>query len=176
MKRLLLVLAFIGSAAVFQSCEGDPGPPGADGADGVESEVFELRNVNFTLNNNNEYTIYGTLNPNIFDSDNILIYRLSGLIDANTPIWQLIPRTLFLNEGELDYDYDFSKEDFTIYAGGTFNVGQVPQYINNQTFRIVIIPGYFSKKAVDKQDYNAVLSAYGIDDSHIKVIQPIKNK
>lgn len=169
MKRLLLMLAVITSATIFQSCEGDAGPAGPAGP---ESEVFELRNVDFGFNNTDGFNIYGTLDPNIYDSDNILIYRMSGLIDANTPIWQLIPRTLYLDEGELDYDYDFSREDFKIYARGTYNLEETPQFIDNQTFRIVIIPGYFSKMAVDRNDYNAVIKAYGIDDSHVKVIQP----
>jgi hypothetical protein len=73
------------------------------------------------------------INSQIFASDVILIYRMSGTIDSNTPIWQLILRTLFLTEGELDYDFDFS-EDFTIYAGGTYDLSATPQYIDNQTF------------------------------------------
>jgi hypothetical protein len=102
-----------------------------------------------------------------------LIYRLSGTIDSSTPIWQLIPRTLYLNQGELDYDYDFSREDFKIYAGGTFDLALAPQYIQNQTFRIVIIPGYFSgrsAKKVDKNDYNAVIKAYNINDTNVKIL------
>lgn len=174
MKRIFLLLAVV-SMTVFQSCEGDPGPPGRDGQDGisVESEVFELQNVNFQLNNNNEYVIFRDLNPAIFDSDNILIYRLAGTIDPQTPIWQLIPRTLYLNEGELDYDFDFSAIDFTIYAGGTYNLATTPQFINNQTFRIVIIPGYFSRggTVVDFEDYDAVIDAYDIDDSNVKILE-----
>jgi hypothetical protein len=165
MKKILLLFAAVGIVSL-SGCEGPQGPPGIN----VESEVFELLNVNFTLDNNNEYTIYRTLNPVIFDSDNIIIYRLSGTIDPQTPIWQLIPRTLFLPEGELDYDFDFSREDFTIYAGGTYNLATTPSFLNGQTFRIVIIPGYFSSRRmdnVDLNDYNAVIEAYGIDDSHI---------
>jgi len=171
MKRIFLFLAVVASAAVFQSCEGDQGPIGPDGP---ASEVFELQNRNFSLNANNEYTIYEALNPNILDSDNVLIYRLSGLIDSNTPIWQLIPRTLFLEQGELDYDYDFSREDFTIYAGGTYNLASTPVYITNQTFRIVIVPGYFSNKGatpVDTKDYNAVIKYYDIDDTKVTVLK-----
>ena len=102
-----------------------------------------------------------------------MIYRLSGTIDSSTPIWQLIPRTLYLNQGELDYDYDFSREDFKIYAGGTFDLALAPQYIQNQTFRIVIIPGYFSGRSarkVDKNDYNAVIKAYNINDTNVKIL------
>jgi len=173
-RKIVLMLTVV--AAMITGCEGPQGVPGPQGIQGPqgESEVFELRNVNFTFTNN-EYKIYQTLNPQILLADNILIYRLSGTIDSGTPIWQLIPRTLFLPQGELDYDFDFSKEDFTIYAGGTYDLTQTPSYINNQTFRIVIVPGYLSNKnaassALDKNDYDAVIKAYGIDDSKIAVL------
>ena len=172
MKRIFLLLAVV-AMTTLQSCDGDPGPQGPAGNPGPESEVFELQNVNFQLNQNNEYVIFRDLNPAIYDSDNILIYRMAGTIDAQTPIWQLIPRTLFLNEGELDYDFDFSAIDFTIYAGGNYNLATTPQFINNQTFRIVIIPGYFSNRpgsAVNFEDYNAVIKAYRIDDSNVKIL------
>jgi hypothetical protein len=176
MKRLLFLLSIIAIIA-FQSCTGPAGPPGRDGQDGqpgLLSEVFELRNVNFFLDKNNGYTIYQKLTPKIFDSDVILIYRLTGTIDANTPIWQQIPRTLFIKDvGELDYDFDFSKEDFTIYAGGTYNLATTPQFINGQTFRIVIVPGAFSNKSskkIDYSNYNEVIKTLGIDDSRVKLL------
>lgn len=170
MKRIFLLITTVVAMTVLQSCEGDQGPQGPAGP---ESEVFELQNVNFQLNQNNEYTIFRELNPAIYDSDVVLIYRLAGTINPQTPIWQLIPRTLFLNEGELDYDFDFSAVDFTIYAGGTYNLATTPQFINGQTFRIVIIPGYFSNKggtAVDFEDYDAVIKAYNINDKNVKVL------
>ena len=167
MKRIFLLLAVIG-ITTLSSCDGDTGPQGPPGP---ESEVFELQNVNFQLNQNNEYTIFQQLNPVIFDSDNILIYRMAGTINPQTPIWQLIPRTLFLDEGELDYDFDFSAVDFTIYAGGTYNLALTPQFIQNQTFRIVIVPGYFSKgTSIDYNDYDAVIKAFNINDSNITVL------
>jgi hypothetical protein len=167
MKRIFLLLAVIG-LTTLSSCDGDTGPRGPAGPD---SEVFELQNVNFQLNQNNEYTIFEELNPQIQDSDNILIYRMAGTINSQTPIWQFIPRTLFLNEGELDYDFDFSRVDFTIYAGGSFDLALTPQFTQNQTFRIVIIPGFFSKgTSVDFNDYDAVVKAFNIDDSNITVL------
>jgi hypothetical protein len=172
MKRILFFLSIF-SIALLQSCsgpEGIPGRDGQDGQDGLLSEVFELRNINFGYNPSNGYRIYQTLNPKIYASDVILIYRLSGTIDPSTPIWQPIPRTLFISLGkELDYDFDFSKEDFTIYAGGTYDLSTTPQYILNQTFRIVIVPGAFSNKnAIDYNDYNAVIKAFNIDDRNVK--------
>jgi len=172
MRKILLFLAVIGITAL-SSCSGPQGPPGRDGYS-AESEVFELRHVNFSYSASSGYTIYQTLNPNIYSSDTVLIYRMSDLINSTTPVWQLIPRTLFLPQGELDYDFDFSKQDFTIYAGGTYDPGLTPAYIQDQTFRIVVIPGYFSNKGgkpiVDKNDYNAVIKAYNINDSNIKVL------
>jgi len=181
MKKIITLLAVIGML-VFQGCtgpEGPPGPPGYDGQDGQDgqdgliAEVFELNNVSFVNDPADVpdlgYYIYRKLDPKIYDSDQILIYRLAGTIDANTPIWQSIPRTLFLAEGELDYDFDFSKEDFTIYAGGTYNLALTPQYLNNQTFRIVIVPGYFSK-SIDKNNYFAVVKALNIDESQVQKI------
>jgi len=171
MKKVALVLSVIG-IIVFSSCEGPQGPQGPTGYT-AESEVFELKNINFGYNDTDGYTIYQTLNPQINSADAILIYRLSGTINSTTPIWQLIPRTLYLSQGELDYDFDFSKQDFTIYAGGTFDLALAPQYIQNQTFRIVIVPGYFSgraKRTVDKNDYNAVVKAYHIDDNQVKIL------
>lgn len=165
MKRIALILACIGMITL-QGCSNSNDDVDND----TIAKVFELRNVNFGFNAQNGYSIYQTLNPQISPSDVVLIYRLSGTIDPSTPIWQSIPRTLYLEQGELDYDFDFSKEDFTIYAGGTYDLSLTPIYLSNQTFRIVIVPGYFSNKTnstVDLSDYNAVVKAYNIKESKI---------
>lgn len=170
MKKIIVVATMI-TMLVFQGCTGPEGPQGDSGVT-VEAEVFELKNVNFGYDPANGYSIYQTLTPQIYASDQILIYRLSGIINSSTPIWQLIPRTMYLPQGELDYDFDFSKVDFTIYAGGTYNLALTPNYIQNQTFRIVIIPGYFSNKtqAIDFSDYHAVSAAFSLSKSPIKLL------
>ncbi len=170
-NKITLILAFIGMI-MLQSCtvnENDNNPPVDND---TISEVFELRNVNFGVDGNNQYSIFQKFTPQIYASDVVLIYRLSGTIDNNTPIWQPIPRTLFLTQGELDYDFDFSKEDFTIYAGGTYNLTLTPSYLSNQTFRIVIVPGAFSNKsataAILPMDYESVIKRYNINESAIQ--------
>lgn len=174
MKKIVTLLAVIGMFSL-QGCTGPEGPPGRDGQDGFDgqdgliAEVFELNNINFYNDPTDGYIIYQKFTPNIYASDVVLIYRQSGIINSSTPIWQLIPRTLFLAQGELDYDFDFSKEDFTIYVGGTYNLALTPQYLNNQTFRIVIVPGSFST-SIDKTNYNAVMSALNIKENQIKKI------
>lgn len=170
MKKILIVLAVVGMFG-FQGCTNDD-------RDTI-SEVFELENVKFVNDINDSpdkgYYVYNKLTPTIFDSDVVLIYRLSDAIDSNTPVWQLIPRTLFLGDGggvldrELDYDFDFSKEDFTIYAGGNYNLATTPEYLNNQTFRIVIVPGSFST-SVNKNNLSEVMNALKINENQIQKI------
>ncbi len=170
MKKITLFFAIIGMI-MLNACQRNEIIQEPQQDDDTIAEVFELKGVNFVLNAG-QYEIYRVLNPVIFASDNILIYRLAGTINPTTPIWQLIPRTLFLPEGQLDYDFDFSKQDFTIYANGDYNLALTPNYLNNQTFRIVIIPGFFSGRmatAEDFSDYHAVLKRYNISDK--KVIQ-----
>lgn len=171
MKKILALfaVAVVGLIA-FSSCEGPEGPIGAPGP---EAEVFELQNVNFSFNSTDGYNIYQKLTPVIFDSDVVLIYRLTGTINPTTPVWQQIPRTVFTSKGEFDYDFDFSREDFTIFADGSYDLALTPEFIKNQTFRIVIVPGAFSTtgKSVNKadySDYNAVIKKYNIDDSNVK--------
>jgi len=171
MKKIITILAVIGMFSL-QGCvgpEGVPGPPGSPGQDGLIAEVFEIKNISFNYDATDGYIIYQKLTPSIYASDVVLIYRLSGTLSSGSPIWQSIPRTLFLPQGELDYDFDFSKDDFTIYAGGTYNLSLTPQYLNNQTFRIVIVPGSFAAN-LNKSSYTSVMAALNINESQIQKI------
>lgn len=177
MKKIIALLSVFG-LILFSSCEGPEGPPGYDGYDGEKgdpgyvSKVYEVLNKNFVYNSDDGYNISGLFNPLINGADTVLIYRLVGTIDSSTPIWQLIPKTIYLtNNRELDYSYDFSREDFKIYADGNYDIATTSDYIRNQTFRIVIVPGSFTNKSVNKpdySDYNAVIKNYNIDDSNVK--------
>ena len=171
MKKILTLFAVVGLFA-FSGCSDDDN--NYTDYDTI-SEVFELQNINFSYNATDGYFIYQRLDPVLFEDDVILIYRLTGTINANTPVWQLIPRTIYPYPNttrELDYDFDFSREDFNIYAGGNYDLALTPSFLNNQTFRIVIVPGSpnGSAKSVkpDYSDYNAVIKKYNIDDSNVK--------
>lgn len=163
MKKIITLLAVVGMFSLQGCTTADP----VD--NDTIAEVFEIKNINFVLDPVDGYIIYQKFTPTIFASDVVLIYRLSGTVNSNTPIWQLIPRTLFVPQGELDYDFDFSQEDFTIYAGGTYNLSLTPQYLNNQTFRIVIVPASFST-SIDKNNFSAVMNALNIKEREIKQI------
>jgi hypothetical protein len=166
MKKIITILAVVGMFS-FQSCTTEDN---SYVDNDTISEVFELKNVNFAYNTTDGYTIYQKLTPKIYASDVVLIYRMSETIDSNTPVWQLIPRTLYLaNSRELDYDFDFSQEDFTIYVRGNYDLSLTPQYLNDETFRIVIVPGSFSA-TIDKNNYPAVMAALKLNENQVQKI------
>ncbi|MBN9282863.1 MULTISPECIES: hypothetical protein [Flavobacterium] len=173
MKKILLLLTVV-AAFAFQGCEGPEGPQGPQGpSDGnTISEVFE---VTRSFNAGNNFGSIVPLNPQIYASDVVLVYLLWDTVNPTTPIWRLMPQTVQLSEGDLLYNFDFTRSDVNIFlSSADLDLNMLaPQWTQNQTFRIVIVPGYFSKNAqpVDYSDYNAVIKAYNIDESKIKVLK-----
>jgi hypothetical protein len=170
MKKITLVLAFIGTT-MLNSCTTENIIAEDIQDNDTVAEVFELRNVNFVSVGGGVYEIFRQLNPNILSSDQILIYRMSATVNSTTPIWQMIPRTIYFSNGdELDYDFDFSRVDFSITASGTYDLSTRPIYLNNQTFRIVIVPGYFSGR-YDASNIYTVMNLIGKTEADVKVMQ-----
>jgi hypothetical protein len=170
MKKILTLFAIVGLVA-FSSCEGPEGPPGENGS--IPAEVYEVSNVNFTAAN--DYNPIIPLNPAILDSDMVILYRLAG-VDNGQDVWKMTPELYYFTNGTFNfgYNFNFTKNDVSIYLDGN-DLASVPtSFRTNQIFRIVIIPGYFSNKSVNKpdfSDYNAVIKKYNIDDSNLKKIQ-----
>lgn len=165
MKKIILFVLAI-AATTFSSCTGPEGPRGQDGTS-VLAEVFEIKNVNF-VNQNGNYSVLYNLNPAIYLDDMVLVYRRSGVSNGNS-IWQSLPKTYYFdNGGELDFNFDFTVNDIVINLGYTDTSVLQPEFISNQLFRVVIIPGNLTnKRNVDFTDYNAVIKAYGINDSQL---------
>ena len=139
--------------------------------------VYDLTNVNFSYNTSNQTgTIYREFNNAMYDSDIVLVYRRVGT-DSNTAVWQPLPQTVYNivvgteTNHELDYTFDFTKFDFTIYASGTYNLTLTPQYLNGQTFRVVLVPAVAGKNAnsadLSKMPYEEVIKKFNIDESKV---------
>jgi len=173
MKKIILLLTVV-AAFVIQGCEGPEGPQGPTGPPGdTISEVFE---VTRSFNSGNNFSSIVTLNPQIYASDVVLVYLLWETVNPTTPVWRLMPQTVQLNEGDLLYNYDFTRSDVKLFlSSADLDLNSLAsQWTQNQTFRIVIVPGYFSNKnskAVDLSDYNAVIKAYNIDDSKVVTLK-----
>jgi hypothetical protein len=175
MKKIMTLIALVG-LVIFSSCEGPEGPAGYDGPQGPKgdpgftSEVYEVTNISFTSANN--YSVLIPLNPAIYTSDMVLVYRLVG-DDAGADIWKLLPEVYYTSNGTLDFGYEY---DFTAYDVSINMFGSNLQTVGNgnklnQILRIVILPGSLTSKNAGKQDfsdYHAVIKKYNIDDSNVK--------
>jgi hypothetical protein len=172
MKKITFILAFIGMIGL-QSCTVNETTDTVD--NDTISEVLEVTTSFSGATNANFYRIV-TISPPIYTSDMMLVYHLYD-VDPGTglDIWRLMPQTYYVPAGELDYNYDFTTHDVKLFMDANFNMNTLsPAWTQNQTFRIVIIPGYFSGKTsskVDFNDYNATLKAYNINPSKIRKIK-----
>ena len=169
MKKIIFLFAAL-SAVFFPSCSGPEGPPGPQGNPGpiFEAEVFEVtRNLNASTN----FAALVPLNPPILASDVVLTYVLWE-VDNGEPIWRLMPQTVQLNEGDLQYNYDFTRFDVNIFlSSADFQLTILgPQWTQNQTFRIVLIPGYFASAKMNYSDYESVVNSFGLSESDVKKI------
>lgn len=158
MKRISLILAFVG----IMTLQGCSTPQDTDNI----SKVFQYNNVNFLPN---DYSVVLTFPYTIFDSDMVLVYRLSGSFNGED-IWKLLPETYYFDDGTLDlrYDFDFTRFDAEVHLQG-FELANVSDgYKLNQVLRVVVIPANFGKTAIaDFKDYKAVVKAYDINENKI---------
>ena len=135
------------------------------------SVVLDINNVNFSYTAADGYHISRSFTTPLYNTDVVLIYRKTGSTSDGSTVWQAIPRTLYLAGGnELDYDFDFSRNDIMIYANGNYDLSTTPTYLNNQSFRVVLVPASAGGKNanVDYSDYNSVIRYFNIDDSKVK--------
>ncbi|MCS3530896.1 hypothetical protein [Chryseobacterium sp. JUb7] len=156
----ILLLAFV-SLFIF-SCKDD---------DQDYDTYSQSRDVTGSFNNSNNYGF--TVPITISSTDVVLVYR-RDLNNGNA--WQLLPKTYFLSGNrQLDYNFLFSTQTVEIYTEANFDQStmsgaEANQYLNNQTFRVVLVPASAAKgtSTVDTSDYNAVIKYYNIDESKIK--------
>ncbi|WP_415325398.1 hypothetical protein [Chryseobacterium sp. MMS23-Vi53] len=129
-----------------------------------------------TFTSSDNWTL--SMDISIQTTDVVLVYRRVG------NVWESIPKTYYLdnvvapNTGrELDYNFDFNTNEVNIRAAGNFNLNSMSsaeanQYLNSQTFRIVLVPASAGKNAsVNYEDYNSVIKYYNIDESKIKTVK-----
>jgi len=167
MKKLLYLFAAVAMTSLT-ACDAEDGAPGPQGAPGPEATVYEITNVDFTPSG--DFGIFFEY-PTILASDHLLVYRLSA-VEGNEDVWKPLPETFYFDDGTLDfmYGFDHTRFDTNIYMEGFDLAGVSDAFRLDQVFRVVIIPGMFGDKSssnVDLNDYNAVVKAYGIDESKI---------
>jgi len=164
LARIFLLFA----AVILISCEGEPGPPGQDGLDGLIGSVFEVEG-DFTPGN--DYTLFYEFPNNfeIYDGDLVLVYILWE-VSNGTDVWRLLPQTVVLNDGILQYNFDYTLGDVQIFLEGTTDFGNLlPAETDDQVFRIAVLPAEFAKnKSIDVTDFNAVVKSMNVNLNSIQ--------
>ncbi len=176
-----IILVF--ALAVLTSCTGEPGPPGRDGTDGQNGQdgesflgsVFEIEG-DFT--SQNDYTLYFQFPSNItvYDTDVVLVYILWEVVEDNSgdllDVWRLLPQTVVLDEGVLQYNFDYTFADVQVFLEGTIDFNTLlPAETDNQVFRIVVFPADFiAQKSLDVSDYNMMMKSLGVKKDLVQKI------
>lgn len=168
MKKIFLLLSVVGLFSLSSCNNDDDVYVDTD----TIAEVFEI-NANFGLDSGSGfYKSYYELNPPIYTSDMILVYKLYGQFQGND-IWELIPRTINYDNGDsVTYDYNFTYQDIELYMDANLDLGLAPEYTQNQIFRVVIIPAFDSSASarMNFNDYETVVKQFNIDESNIKTL------
>lgn len=185
MKQIKLVLGSMLSLFIL-ACEGPagpPGPPGFDGFDGLDGQdgvnilgqVIEIEG-DFTAQN--DYSIFFDFPQTIevFESDVVLVYILwDQTEDGNgdpVDIWRLLPQTRLLEQGILQYNFDHTFFDVSIFLESDFDLGTLQAGdTDNQIFRIAVLPADFAQGSkLDTSNLNAVMSTLNVEEKDIQRI------
>lgn len=171
------------------SCEGPSGPPGFDGLDGLNGQngangadgvniLASVIDIEGTFSLENDYTI-GYEFPDtieVFETDVVLVYLLWGQTDDAEPvdIWRLMPQTRILDQGLLQYNYDHTFFDVSMFLEADFDLASLPPGdTNDQVFRIAVLPGesLSGKSSIDRSNINEVMRSLSVDENDISRIK-----
>lgn len=166
MKKIITLFAIVGLLSLQSCTVNDTNDTNYVDSDTI-SEVFEVKR-SFTTSNG--FSTIISLDPAIYASDVILVYRLSGTFNGND-VWKLLPETFYFDNGTLDFGYrfDFTKYDINVYLVGNDKQLIAPEFRTDQILRVVIVPGSFST-LIDKENYNEVIGALNIKETQIQKI------
>ena len=187
MKKLNILFG-IALTALCLSCEGPAGPqgpPGFDGLDGLDGQdginilgqVLEFQDT-FSAENNYSLLFEFPQTVEVFESDVVLVYLLWEQVDdpnGGDPIdvWRLLPQTRILDQGLLQYNYDHTFLDVSVFLESDFDLNTLlPGDTDDQIFRVAILPAEFGNDpSVDFTNIESVMQALGTSPSEIEKIE-----
>jgi hypothetical protein len=163
--------------ALMLACQGEPGIPGEDGIDGDSflGSVFEIKG---DFKPSNDFSLYFEFPKTIevFESDVVLVYILWDQVEGNSgkvlDVWRLLPQTVVLNDGILQYNFDYTWLDVQIFLGGSIDFNTLlPSEALDQIFRIVVLPAYFAKNNVlDVYDFNLLMKTLRLNSADVQMV------
>ncbi|MGK7397928.1 MAG: hypothetical protein ACNS62_25370 [Candidatus Cyclobacteriaceae bacterium M3_2C_046] len=186
MKRSILFLFLF--SLFFVSCqeevyiEGPPGPPGLRGPEGPAGEpgeeafTFDYEDIDFLAP---DYQVFIPFPEDFFmyATDVVLVYLLWGTEEVEgelLDIWRPLPQTWFTEFGTLQYNFDFSYLDVSLFLDSNFDLGFLgPNYTDDWIVRIVVVPAQDAngRVNVDYNNYYEVAKHYDIKDAPVYVNQ-----
>lgn len=185
MKKISIVLGAFLSLFIV-SCEGPEGPPGYDGFDGIDGQdgqdgvnilgtVIDIEG-DFVADDYSIFYEFPT-SVEVFESDVVLVYILwDQTEDANgdpVDIWRLLPQTRLLDQGILQYNYDFTFFDVNIFMEADFDMGTLSAGDTDaQVFRIAVLPADLaSGSRLDRSNVEAVMSLMNIAEKNVQKVK-----
>jgi hypothetical protein len=139
------------------------GPPGEDGTN-LLGTIFEWEG-DFQPSNNYELFFDFPGNFEIYDTDVVLVYILWDVVNVNgknTDVWRLLSQTIVLDEGVIQYNFDYTVNDVRIFLEATIPFNELlPAETQDQVFRIAVLPADFvaSKKAAEIMDLGILMNS-----------------
>lgn len=171
MKTLTYSLLFF-SVIALTSCIEEQRIP--DEGDTSLANVFEIED-NFT--SLNDYTLYFNFPSNfkVYTSDVVMVYLLweQTTIDGKKlDVWRPLPQTIVLNEGILQYNFDYTTKDVKIFLDGTVDFSKLlPAEKNDQVFRIAVFPAVFANSpAFDKNNLEGMMNLMQLDQGSVQKV------
>ena len=173
-----VLIAFIS----LSSCEGPTGPPGPPGFDGLDGQdgvniLGAVYDIVGDFNPSNGYSLFSVFSEDVpglevFETDVVLVYILWDQIDDPTgpiDVWRLLPQTLLVQEGILQYNYDYTFENALIFLETDFNEALLrPGDTNDQVFRIAILPADGAgKRNLDTSNMQEVMEYLQVTEANI---------
>jgi len=162
MKKISSIILLFASVFIL-SCEGPMGPPGEDGTSLIGT-IFEMEG-DFKASNNYELFFDFPQNFKIYETDVVLVYILwevATVNGKNTDVWRLMPQTRFVDDGVIQYNFDYTVNDVRVFLETTFSYEDLlPAETQDQVFRIAVLPADFvaSKKSAEISDLNIILNS-----------------
>jgi len=164
MKHILSFITVI--TLLLTSCQGPQGPPGFNGLDGQDGDIIASSafEIELDLNENNNYEFFEAYGFEVLPTDVTLVYILWETINGQD-IWRLMPQTVYFDDGELVYNYDFTQTDVRLFLDGTTDFALLDSaFTLNQVFRVVVVPAdNVGKTSINYSNLEAVMTLYGIE-------------
>ncbi len=169
--KTITAVTLVLAMALLPACECTTCRDGIDGLDGDSflGSVFEIEG-DFTAENN--WTLYYDFPQTfkVYDSDVVLVYLLWEQTETEKgktlDVWRLLPQTILLDEGVLQYNFDFTLVDVKVFLDGTVDLKTLlPAESLDQVFRIVVLPADFVVDlSLDVTDFGLVMKSLGKEE------------